>query len=213
MSILAGIIHFEDAAAKYNDVPPFQQQAHEISIEILRAAAAIFVRHNEQAQFALTLIHRHFDLLRGYVMVHSMTDKDEDICVPQELGSRKIRPCMFRLCRDQQSFIPIEYHDRSSESSVLPSAAFLSDLGVFLVNNNLDKVLGLSWNPDLSKTWIEQLVPAIGGTIATRTDQKLGLCNDVVTEWSFGFSSGQLTIRAIRGCKTTTSGVHEPKTS
>jgi hypothetical protein len=142
-------------------------------------------------------------------MVHSKSE--EDICVPQELGLYDIRPSLFFFSRDEGEFLPLEFERAGVKTECIPSQTFLSELASFLRGRNLDNVLGLSRVSPLDGPWIEFRRSDDHGTIAVRSEREIELGSGAITEWAFLSANGVLCIKALRDCKVTASGVHDPK--
>lgn len=197
----------EDTASQYNGLPLLQQTSG-VSSSVLQELAPIFIRHNAHNEFGACFLHRHHELFRTFVMVHSV-EAGRDICLPREIGSCKIRPRIFFFCRAKDEFRPLEFEEASeSEMKCVPSEAFLSDIASFLKSKELDTVLGLSVIPSGGQ-WVEYVLANNYGTIATQ--QETGSSNGIITAWAFSVVDGIERVTPLMECNFTVSGVHEPE--
>ena len=200
---------FHNAPNYYNRLPHVDNQQRDISASILDKLGDLFLRHAMHTEFGIALLHRHCDTSPTSVMVHTKTD--QDVCVPQELGLRKIRPVLFIFCRTREEYMPLEFEAASeSWTERMPSESFLCDLASFLRSESLDTVLGLSRLSSTEDPWFEFMRSDGPGTIAFRSAREINVSKHRVTEWAFSSTNGVLCIKAVKGCRTTISGVHEP---
>lgn len=142
-------------------------------------------------------------------MVHTSLDVDTDICTMEELGYKYVSPCMF-LSHARDDFAPFEYESPSrADATLLPSKPFLQELGAFLWDERLHKILGLCRVSPDDDPWIEKLLSDNGDTIARRTRGSLSSSDGTITQWAFiGNKDGDVKIKALRACKESESGGH-----
>lgn len=210
----------QEAAACFNRLPLFEHQQQHIPSPTLDSLAAIFIEHDVQEHFGICLLHRHCETEPDWVMTHSIAADGDDLCLPEPLERRRhlgpIRPCSYFYSDAHGYFLPFEFE--SIRAGAAPAAAetavseeFLSDLASFLCAHSLQKILGLSRVSPLDRPWIEHPNPHGPGTIAVQCHRELHPTDGIPTEWTFLLHGGRLQIRTLKACKSTPSGVHEPK--
>lgn len=199
---------FALAAAHYNNITLFEHQHHAIGAGLLEALATLFIKYEAHIHFGITLLHRHQDISSNELMVHSnafVREIEIDLCKPEPLGLRALTACQFFLS-DQHGYLPFEYLVGDTPYAE-PSDDFLEQLAMFLVDNQLERVLGLSRITSSGDTWFEFTLAGGRGTVATQAIE-IPTLDRVATEWAFLPLGNQIVIRETKACDKHPSGGH-----
>ena len=195
----------EDHTMEYNRVREISQQHQVVDKFMLRLAGNIFVKHQMDRTLGLALLHRHQKLEPGFVMVHTESAADEDLCMMHALDKSKLYPFSFFM-GSQSTFRPQEF---STSPHSTPSDSFLSDMGLFLRKHNLEQVLSITHISSPEELWIERQLPNGKGTIAKRVEADDHVGDGVVTVWGFGLDGSRVKVTPLRKCETAQSGGHK----
>ena len=165
----------------------------------LDSIAQIFVRHQAHFNFAIALLHRHYDLRPGFAMVHSRGSASEDRCDMELIGTRRIFPCAYRYCDATMDFLPYEF---STVSLPVPDKVFLAELAAFLHQCNLYDLIAITHVDSRQQLWMERMSQDGTGTIATAVsgDQVVSDKNYMVTEWAVIQDDAEIEITAVKAC-------------
>lgn len=208
MQFFTEIPDITEAARLYNTIRPLENQQHDVSPSTLSALGTIFVRHHMHINFGICLVHRHYDIAPGCVMVHTKYDDGSDLCRPEAIGLRAIRPWAYFLV-PQDEFLPFEYDsDTAQKHLALPDGVFLSELSSYLRAQGLEDVLGLMHISPSSSRWSEALSFDQRGTIARRISTDEYMLEGIITEWAFDDFNGEVRIKSLKECRKPESGGH-----
>ncbi|KAG8627801.1 hypothetical protein KVT40_003674 [Elsinoe batatas] len=183
--------------------------------EVLQQLGHIFTRHGVHDQFGIALLHRHFDLYDGEVMVHQQADPTVIECSPLDLH-HGLTACSWYL-NDEDALQPYEYMLANAKSES-PSSSFFQDVQEFLMVRGLKHaavVAVAKQITELSNIQIETLHAdrrMMRTTTYTRAEtEDLDIDNPhkfKTTAWSFSNKSG-LGVVAFKKCVLMASGIHE----
>lgn len=198
------------APEQYHAIHRFESQTHADLTQHLKRLGMIFVKHKQQSQHGIALLHRHDDLLPGCAFIYTRLSAEIIICKMEEVarlhpGVSNIVPCSFHLL-PVHTFQSFEYA-RGLELSPLPEA-FLKDIQIYLGQNHLGSIFGISriWPGSLDGCWVETLYEDDLGLSG-----HLHFCKDstqrgLTTEWRFVESFGMVTAVAMRKCEPPKEG-------
>jgi len=204
-------------ASVFNRIPLIEGQVHRIAAAHLRSIGELFLKHNVHEQFCVGLLHRHYELRDGQIMLHRSLKDDTDICractVQDVQGSALIPDSLF--LDDEQNFQAFEY--RLDGPPPCLDTQFLVALRGLLVALGLEAVVSLVSHSALSvegESLLETLLPGISGMLsAPRREDKQHVKPGViavVTRWSFcRDQDGGVMIVEVGECKKNGAGVHQ----
>lgn len=96
---------------KYNEIQDVEIQNEKLKalpIESLQDSLFhIFNDHNAQHDFGLALVHRHYDLRPGHIMVHSRDEQARDVCRAEQMREQDVYPRSYYI--HQGEFVPYEF--------------------------------------------------------------------------------------------------------
>jgi hypothetical protein len=189
------------SASAYNGLPEIDGLAPIADADLV-GLGEIFVAHGLQHQLGASLLHRHYNLEEGEVMVH-----DGLRCSPQALGSHNTTLGGSSFFLNHNQFSAFEY---DTLNPLQVKGDFLEDVASYLTGHGLAHRLALS-----------KLDQQGGRLMETQDDEtRAHVCREMsdnepstaheVTEWRFEAGEG-LEVRpvAARMCKTTSSGAHK----
>ncbi|EMC97261.1 hypothetical protein BAUCODRAFT_33005 [Baudoinia panamericana UAMH 10762] len=78
-----------DYSARFNSIRHYSEQVNDENVPLLQEIGCILIAHEVHESFALTLLHRHDRLDPGFVMVHTITAR-EDICSIKEFDREHV---------------------------------------------------------------------------------------------------------------------------
>ncbi|PVH70790.1 hypothetical protein DL98DRAFT_504276 [Cadophora sp. DSE1049] len=202
-------------ASDYNSIKSFEEQ-QTITSSHLGAIAEIYVRARMHHSYGAGILHRHFALRKGDVMVHTRCENDVDLCTAENLENldrHSLRPHSF-LLNSKGRFQAYEYDTGLGHLRPLPDTAFLHQLRDFLVENQLTSLVAILAE-DNRQDSVEFLLPDRQGMICVpRQDSdggSDGVGPSVITGWKFFESDGRIECRARRACESQGDGQHKVK--
>lgn len=188
-------------ASLYNDLPQVEDQAP-IPDAILTDLGKLFMSYDMQDRLGVSLLHRHFDLDTGEVMVHEGLR-----CSPKNLSNKvnKLAGASFYL--DGESFRAFEY---DTDKPLEFGEGFLNDVASYLARKGLVRHVALSkLNADHNRL-METLDDETKSHICTSLPECEVSLAEQVTEWRFDVSSDNKVRPVIaRLCKKGTLGAHK----
>ena len=206
------------SAAAFNKIPRIEQQVVALETLALTAIGELFLQHGMHEDYCAGLLHRHFDLQEGEVMVHSAFDNGTDVCKVRrldEIGPSTILPHSLFL-NEEENFQAFEY-EIAAERRHLDSG-FLTALRTLLLHFSLTELVALVPHPKLSSDRYpvtESLLPAGQGTRSspshTARSPAKAAHRAIVTGWRFDRDcAGALQISHTYQCETNEkTGLHE----
>ena len=194
------------AASDYNRIKCFEEQKT-ISQSHLRELGDIYVRTKMHHDYGAGILHRHFPIREGCVLVHTLHDTDTDVCKVEDvkdLARQNIMPHSFFLNSNGQ-FQGYEYY--SGVRRPLPNAEFLYQLRSFLINNQLAGRFAILAE-DSRRDSVEFLLPENQGMVCIpREEEDDG--QSVITGWKFSEEpDGKIRCVERRGCDPQGDGQH-----
>ncbi|KAF2153664.1 hypothetical protein K461DRAFT_319914 [Myriangium duriaei CBS 260.36] len=173
----------------YNDLPDADDRL-DLPTPFLATLGALFIEHNVNKAFGLTVLNKHFELQAGEVMVH-----EGRICCPRTSIEGLVGHSFFL---NDSNFQAYEYQD-DTPSLTSPPKAFLVELRSILVDSGLQNLLALTRiDPDLPRS-LEACGPnRTHISVPVRDDMSLTPKNTTGTTWRFErFSHGGLGIMVV----------------
>ena len=201
---------------RYNSLVDEHEQPN-ISSHHLDLLAQLFIRYNAQNTFGVHLIHGHFKIPYGTIMLGSTFKR--------ELSGywTKPTPCetilaspvhghIYTLSPDNR-LLAYEYREGCTPKSVDEiDTGFFHELSKYLISNKLAGLLGLEVLEDTSSPQARMLefVLAGRGTVMVKEEEAMHTDTYRVTGWSFAQDKDG-TI-SVKGCEThasTPNGEHQ----
>jgi hypothetical protein len=137
-------------AREYNAILDFDENEEQIlarvHLDTLIGLGKIFVKHGVTSNFGVHLLHRHFPIPDGSVMLYDNRDPDMEICWVTPLDRTihaELRGRTFKV-NDSGQFVPYEY-DIGDDFQV--SNEFLAELSDEIQKNGQQDVLALEYDP------------------------------------------------------------------
>lgn len=204
-------------ASDYNSIRLLEEQQTFTSSH-LRAIAEIYVKASMHHTYGAGILHRHFALRQGDVMVHTRCENDADLCTAENvenLDSHNLRPHSF-LLNSKGRFQAYEYNTSLGHPRPLPSTVFLHQLRDFLVENQLTSLVAIL-PEDNRQDSVEFLLPdRRQGMICVPCkdihDRNRGGGPSVITGWKFFEEpDGTIEYRERRSCESEGDGQHKLK--
>ena len=207
------------SATAFNRIPQFEQQVQTLQFSSLEAIGELFLSYEMHKDYCLGLLHRHYDLQDGEIMVHSSSSDGSDICRirnMREMQHSKLVPHSLFL-NGESNFQAFEY-DLSVESRQIDSG-FLGALRTLLISRGLKDIIAIAPHPKLSsKAYpiMETLLPEIRGMRSdpwNGHDRPKGHTRTaVVTSWMFQRDpKGAVKVQDSGKCIINSIGVHDYK--
>lgn len=205
------------AASAYNCIRRFEDQVQTIPYEHLRKIGNIYISCDVHKTYGIGILHRHFTLDPGCIMVHEAHDEHVDVCRPRQLASLPncaAYPDSF-LLNDQSEFQSYEYS--STWAGSILSEGFLYLLRNYLLQHGLRDVIAIIPKPDTgtgSSEVVETIVPALQAmkTSPARYHHNIA-AHDLTfatTGWMFDkHEDGGLEIREVKKCESLPTGLHK----
>ena len=139
----------------------------------LEPLAALFVQHNAHEFFGLHLIHGHFPIKQGTIMlgVDLGTDCPGFWTKPVEsasVDSENIHGHIYIMSASENRFIPYEYRcGPSPDGGKKVDSSFFSKLAEYLITHGLTNLLGLQVldHPTASRKQMVEVVLGEEGTV------------------------------------------------
>jgi len=191
-----------DYISSYNGIPTIDKQTQVVGREVLLCAAQIFYTYAQHTDFAIFLVHRHHDLVKGQAFVRSIPEPNVITASAEDVGGTKIYGSSF--CFTPGGWLPVEYQRHETTN---PNPQFLEDYARFLVEHKLIDVLGLAHLSPDSKTWVEY-------EFADKTESWAGsigekdMVDTVTTEWRISCDGGVHNVTAHKECYKPEAGGH-----
>lgn len=194
----------------YNRAPTIDEQHEVLSGPIFASACAkisnLFIQHRVQTHFGIALLHRHFSLAPGQVMVHWQDELGRDICRPEKLGQRRIYPCSYHVLDGR--FLPFEY---SSIRTPEPTMGLFSGLVEVFHEYALENTLAVCYIPSDDTARLETISSDFDGTITTSLSEGLDLLSHeyTITECIFREDANGVNVVPVKACKKLENGGHK----
>lgn len=206
-------------ARSFNQIPRFDEQAHTVGNSALQALGELFVEHDMHRNYCVGLLHRHFDLQDGQIMIHEPPRCHGVICKAQnicDIQRSKLVPHSIFL-NDELKFQPYEYELSSEQHGIDPD--FLASLRALLIALNLQNIFSVTRRADSStpdRVAVETLLPEISGmhTAYLNAERSAMQCehSTVTTLWGFQKDfKGDVKILELQRCVKNAAGVHDVK--
>lgn len=206
------------SATDYNRIKLFQDQVHTIPYEHLHEIGNLYTSYNVHLTYGVGILHRHFFLDQGCIMVHMAQDRHVDICRPHQLNSLRsddcYRPDSF-LLNDDLKFQPYEYSLDLVRSA--PPEAFLLRLRSYLTQHDLKDVVAIIPKPDTGNeaTEVVEIIFPKSQIMKTSPVRDIGTTaahglRSATTGWVFNtHEGGKLEILEIKKCDPLPTGLHK----
>ncbi len=137
-------------ARDYNTIPDFNENQAQlfdrVSRDTLVTLGEIFIKHGVASNFGVHLLHHHFPIPDGTIMLYNYDDFDMEICsiTPlDQVSGMRVRGRNFRV-NETGRFVAYEY-DIGDEFR--PSHEFLVELSDHIIKNDLQDFLSLEYDP------------------------------------------------------------------
>lgn len=196
-------------AEEYNRIPLLEEQP-QISPESLRALSNLFIQHEVNDDWGITLLHRHAIISPNHVMVH-VQHESTDVCEPRPLQPHlPIAPRSLFL-NHHLRFQAYEYDSTDRHLKLSPS--FLHDLRDLLARHQLEKLIALEANPepDFPPMVETMLLDKSGIVCGMQSFPQVSWQNSVTavpTSWVFRKSLEE-EVLVTKTCVTLPTGLHE----
>ncbi|KAH8744726.1 hypothetical protein F5883DRAFT_20646 [Diaporthe sp. PMI_573] len=178
----------------YNNLPSDSVQPV-VKQEHLDGLANIFVRHNAHVYFGAHLLHGHFSLGEGTVLVG-----DESLpCWTQPVKTSSLNLDELHghtFIQTENGFHPYEYHTGKIPNLASVGSEFYSDLLRFLNESNLSSVFALEVLDNPSSTVMMELVLGDRGTLMIEPSCAINCHPYRQTGWMFTIYNGQPSVCA-----------------
>jgi hypothetical protein len=142
-------------SSQYNQIADIHDQAVPPTSQLL-GVGKILVQHDMHRKLGVHLLHRHFAINEGMIILNSLDGEAREIAQMTDIAVvdiTKLRAHGYMLDHDS-IFVPYEYEESSAPVDSVPQPA-LDDLAEYLVANNLQHVLAIEKiNPDVAHSGI-----------------------------------------------------------
>lgn len=195
------ISHHILPASLYNDLPQIEDQGP-ISDAVLADLGKIFVSYDVQGQLGVGLLHRHFDLDAGEVIVQEGLR-----CSPKDLSNENTKVAGASFYLDGEDFKAFEY---DTDNPLEFEEDFLKEIASYLARNGLARQVALSKLNGEHNRLLETLEDETKSHICTSVSECEVSHEDQVTEWRFAVP-GNNQIRPViaRLCKKSSTNAHK----
>ncbi|KAG7410411.1 hypothetical protein Forpi1262_v017548 [Fusarium oxysporum f. sp. raphani] len=146
--------HFVQARKDHNNLPMddvlLQAEEEEVLGKHLPHLKQLFMRYNVENLFAVYILHRHFEVSKGFNLVGRIIIHNEchyywtRTVANDTLNSGKV--CGRKFIFDkQQGWLPCEFHEGSAPDLSKVDPDFFCDFTKYLVDNDLTSTFGLEY--------------------------------------------------------------------
>lgn len=188
-------------ASLYNDLPQVEDQTP-IPDAVLSNLGKLFMSYDMQDRLGVSLLHRHFDLDAGEVMVHKGLR-----CSPKNLSNKVNNLAGASFYLSGGYFRAFEY---DTDEPLELEERFLSDVASYLASNGLAGHVVLSKLDREYNRLMETLDEETRSHICTSVPEREVSLAEQVTEWRFDVSrDNQVRPVIARLCKKGTLGAHK----
>jgi len=184
------------SAPEYNQIPHIDHQTVPSQAEILNVGK-ILVENGLHRSFGVHLLHRHYKLLPGTIVLNSSDSEGKKISEMTDIDSidvEKLRATCFML--SDTEFVPLEYEE-GHNTKIVPSSV-LEDLVDCFASNALQRLLAIERierTDDLE--WREYMLHDTATFRAPLTNEKQDSNIGKATAWVFDACDGKVHSKIV----------------
>lgn len=203
-------MYFNADSCTYNRLRHIDTHKGNIDELHLQQLAKILIRHGAHREYSIKLLHRHFDISPGHVMVNRWVRKNVSQCTMEPVNQSSVYPCAYLALNHE--LVPYEYGE---EAVTEPNADLAREAVDYLESKDLHHILGIGASLPSDQPWIEHQLADSAGTVTTPlTELDLGDFADdtthiINTEWLIEETEGKIVLRQWKGCVDTKNDGHK----
>lgn len=192
---------------KISDIDNFES----FDENLLKEIGNIFIKYDMHHFFGLSLLHKHFVIKDGYIMLHENLENKFNVQTlkPVKINMEKMYANSY-MVKEDGNLIGYEY---KREHTVLPKnyESFIKEFSNFMLKNKLEKIFSLTEISKNNERLIEFNDNNVCFTISEKYCDKEVLkdyCNFITTNWYFNLNNGIIEVKGDKVCAEMKNGNH-----